>query len=346
MPEPVESQVRLYQLMETLAIRPATTTDWREILAAAVNFFRSDQGQITGCRPWRVLALAGLERPCRPGELPAGAVRARRLELRASGTAHGELALYYRDAEAPLAEDREALGRCFAAVMGMALARESSARELGQLLRGAAHDLRGSVARSGGLADLLAARPELTEESRQIAGLIGSNLNTLDPLLRELAAYFWACEGHGPLEDVAIGGAVEDARYRLRRRLEDCGAKLAYEGGPEQVRTRQRDLANVMERLIDNSLKFGGEQPHIRVTPESSETGVRVTVQDSGPGIAGEYAEQVFEPFRRLHGKEYPGRGLGLTICRKLVEASGGRIWVDTRPAIGATIRMWFPRGL
>jgi signal transduction histidine kinase len=254
------------------------------------------------------------------------------------------LAIFYRSEAPRLAAGEEALGRCFAGLMGMALAEQAKAREIDQFVRGAAHDLRGSIARAGSLAGMLATQATLSPEAREMAGLVASNLNTLDPLLKELAAYVSAGEAQGPLAPVAISEAVEDARYVLRRRLEERQATLAYEGGREQVRARQRDLANVMERLIDNSLKFTVVKPHIRVAPEDTGAGIRVAVQDNGPGIAGEYAEQVFEPFRRLHGKQYPGHGLGLTICRKLVEASGGRIWVDTELSNGATIKMWFPK--
>jgi len=97
-------------------------------------------------------------------------------------------------------------------------------------------------------------------------------------------------------------------------------------------------LAQLYQNLIGNALKFSGDEtPVIRLTVEEREKSPVFGVKDNGIGIEAQYAQQIFQPFRRLHGRaEYEGSGIGLAICRKIVERHGGKIWVESEPGKGA----------
>jgi light-regulated signal transduction histidine kinase (bacteriophytochrome) len=97
-------------------------------------------------------------------------------------------------------------------------------------------------------------------------------------------------------------------------------------------------LVQLYQNLIGNALKFHGDSaPELRLTAEETPEGWLLGVADNGIGIKPEYAEQIFAPFKRLHGRsEYEGTGIGLAICRKIVERHGGRIWVTSALGQGA----------
>ena len=100
-------------------------------------------------------------------------------------------------------------------------------------------------------------------------------------------------------------------------------------------------LTQLYQNLIGNALKFSrGRRPIIRLTVEEREGYQIFGVQDNGIGIEPKYARQIFQPFKRLHGRaEYEGSGIGLAICRKIVERHGGKIWVESELGKGAHFR-------
>jgi light-regulated signal transduction histidine kinase (bacteriophytochrome) len=107
----------------------------------------------------------------------------------------------------------------------------------------------------------------------------------------------------------------------------------------------QTQLGQLLQNLIGNALKFQGDQPpHIHVAAEREEDMWRFSVRDNGIGIDPEYADQVFVIFRRLHGRDdYKGTGIGLAVCKSIVERHGGRIWVESVKGEGATFYFTLP---
>ena len=105
-------------------------------------------------------------------------------------------------------------------------------------------------------------------------------------------------------------------------------------------------LEQLLQNLIANALKFRGDdraRVWVHAEPGDGET-VRIAVADGGIGIAPDQRDQVFEMFQRLHDREaYEGTGIGLAICRKIVERHGGRIWIDEREGGGAVFRFTLP---
>ena len=105
-------------------------------------------------------------------------------------------------------------------------------------------------------------------------------------------------------------------------------------------------LLQVFQNLISNSIKYrSGETPRIHVSAERDAGGWLFAVRDNGIGIDPQDADRVFGMFKRLHGSEIPGTGIGLAICKKVVERQGGRIWVESEAGKGATFKFTIPGG-
>jgi light-regulated signal transduction histidine kinase (bacteriophytochrome) len=130
----------------------------------------------------------------------------------------------------------------------------------------------------------------------------------------------------------------------LRVPLEQSGAVVTHDPLPE-VMADPIQLSQLLQNLINNAIKFHGEEkPRIHISAERKEKEWLFSVSDNGIGIPAEYSERIFEIFQRLHNKkEYPGTGIGLATCKKIVERHGGRIWVKSEPGKGSTFFFTIP---
>ena len=117
-------------------------------------------------------------------------------------------------------------------------------------------------------------------------------------------------------------------------------------GGLPTVNGDVTQLTQVLQNLLSNAIKFRDEQRSLKVSIKSERDGAfwRIAVSDNGIGIESQYADRVFVIFQRLHTREhYPGNGIGLAICKKIVERHGGRIWLDSHPGQGSTFYFTLP---
>jgi light-regulated signal transduction histidine kinase (bacteriophytochrome) len=132
---------------------------------------------------------------------------------------------------------------------------------------------------------------------------------------------------------IDLGPAIEEADAVVLR-----GPLPAVHGDPIQ-------LGQLFQNLLSNAIKFrGAEAPRVEVSAVRDGPMVRFSVSDNGIGIAPEFQERIFVIFQRLHSRdEYPGTGIGLAICKKIVERHGGTIWLDSRPGEGTTFHFTLP---
>src|SRR5208283_4408955 len=129
------------------------------------------------------------------------------------------------------------------------------------------------------------------------------------------------------------------ALLNLQAAIAESGATITSDPLPT-VTADEVMLMQLFQNLVSNSIKYRSkETPRINVSAERDAEGWVFAVRDNGIGIDAEDSDRVFGMFKRLHGSEIPGTGMGLALCRKVVERQGGRIWVESEPGRGATFK-------
>jgi signal transduction histidine kinase len=103
-------------------------------------------------------------------------------------------------------------------------------------------------------------------------------------------------------------------------------------------------LTKVLRHLVRNAIEYcGSPAPRVHVSSTRVDADWEFSVADNGPGIEPAFHDRIFQAFKRLHGKEYPGNGLGLAFCKKAIEWQGGRIWVESEPGAGSAFHFTLP---
>jgi signal transduction histidine kinase len=196
-------------------------------------------------------------------------------------------------------------------------------------------------------AELLAetARDCIGAEGEQAVREISSGATRMRTMLEGLATYSQVLNESAV---VTMPSSLQSAFKIVSANLDDqiraCGAQVTAEGLPTVSLGLERSM-QLLTELIGNSLRFQSEAPPVvRVSAVSLDDGMcAVSVQDNGIGIAAEDCDSVFEPFMRVDGRKYGGVGLGLTVCRRIVQAHGGAIRMEPGPAGGAVCTFTLP---
>jgi len=133
------------------------------------------------------------------------------------------------------------------------------------------------------------------------------------------------------------------AVVNLDAAIRDNGAEVTCDSLPA-VMADEGQLVQLFQNLIDNSIKFHGEEPpRVHVSAKQNGKEWIFSVRDNGVGIDPQYFERVFIVFQRLHGSEYTGTGIGLSIAKRIVERHGGRIWLESQSGKGSTVHFTIP---
>jgi PAS domain S-box-containing protein len=209
----------------------------------------------------------------------------------------------------------------------------------------AAHDLRSPLNSALNLLELLSRRAltTLEEGDAKILQMARSNLRRLSELMEDLLRYSEA--EHAPQQRVTISleEPLNIALANLEHHIVGAGATVTAEALPT-ISTDRTQMVMVFQNLIGNAIKYRCEEPpEIRITAEQKNGHWQISVQDNGEGFAQEHAEKIFEPFRRLHGPEVRGSGIGLATCKRVIEGLGGKIWAQTKPGKGTTFSFTIP---
>ena len=166
----------------------------------------------------------------------------------------------------------------------------------------------------------------------------------MQALINDLLAFSRVGTHVEPFEPTDCSGVVEEALINLHVAVEECGAKVTTDDMPTLTADRGQ-LVQVFQNLIGNAVKFRGDRPaNVHVGARPCEDGWELWVSDNGIGIDSKHYERIFAVFQRLHRRsEYDGTGIGLAICKKIVERHGGRMWVESEVGRGSTFRLTIP---
>lgn len=231
---------------------------------------------------------------------------------------------------------------------GRELARSNA--DLEQFAYVASHDLSEPLRKVANFCQLLERQygPQLDDRARQYIHYAVDGAKRMQALIADLLSLSRVGRTTESFVPVDLGRVVDRACSGLQARIDVIGASVEHDRLPT-VPGDETLLVSLFENLISNALKYRGEAPqHVRIAAEhdAARKTWAIIVADNGIGIDPQYAERIFTIFQRLHLRdEFAGTGIGLALCRRIVEFHGGQIWLDTNVRSGATFRFTLPEG-
>ena len=187
---------------------------------------------------------------------------------------------------------------------------------------------------------------KLDADADEFIGFAVDGAKRMQALINDLLAYSRLGTKARPFETTDCNAVLATALGHLRLAIADSGAVITHDSLPTLMGDASQ-LLQLFQNLIANAIKFRrDEAPRIEVGAQRVEAGWSFTVRDNGIGIEPEYFDRIFVLFQRLHGRgAYPGTGIGLAICKKVVERHGGHIEVESTPGQGSTFSFTLAAG-
>ncbi|MCA8991035.1 MAG: hypothetical protein KDA88_03610 [Planctomycetaceae bacterium] len=163
-------------------------------------------------------------------------------------------------------------------------------------------------------------------------------------MINDLLTYARVESRSRPFEPTNLNAVVDDVITLLYAEIRDADGEVTH-GELPTVMGDESQLSQLLQNLIGNGLKYHGDAPpQVFIAAESNGIEWTISVRDNGIGIDEKHYEKIFEIFRRLHGQDkYPGTGIGLAVCRRIVNRHGGRIWLESEPGKGTTFYFTIP---
>jgi signal transduction histidine kinase len=224
---------------------------------------------------------------------------------------------------------------------------QRSNAELEQLAYVASHDMQEPLRMIASYLQLVEQRyqDKLDADGREFIGYAVDGAKRMQVLINDLLTYSRVGTKARPFEPVALQAVVDTALVHLRVAIEESGALVAISNPLPKVQGDSTQLVQLMQNLVANAIKFrGSATPEVRIECRDDGAAWCLKVRDNGIGIEPAYFERIFVLFQRLHGRgSYPGTGIGLALCKRIVERHGGRIWVESTPGQGSAFCFTLP---
>jgi PAS domain S-box-containing protein len=221
-----------------------------------------------------------------------------------------------------------------------------SNKELEEFAYVASHDLKEPLHVVSSFVCLLERRlqPKLSENEGEYLNFIKQGVEQARTLIKDLLEYSRIGKEKA-LETVDLSSAIKEACSNLKVAIDETTANIHY-GPMPQIKANRLSMVQLFQNLIGNAIKYkSANLPEIHISAEHKPAGWLFTVRDNGIGIDPQFKDRVFDMFQRLHPRsEYSGTGVGLAICKKIVENHGGRIWVESQLSHGATFYFTIPQ--
>jgi len=220
-----------------------------------------------------------------------------------------------------------------------------SNEDLSQFAYIASHDLKSPLNTVTTLTQLIALDyGDKPGSAKEVLGHIGDATQRMARLIEDLLLYATAAPKGGPLaEPVDANIPLNSAIENLQAAIVESGAVIVSDNLPA-IAMDGTSILQLFQNLIGNAIQYrSAEAPRIHIAVRSVDDAWLFSCRDNGIGIAPKYHTQVFEPFKRLHGMELSGSGIGLAVCKKIVERYKGRIWVESKEGEGATFYFTVP---
>ena len=228
----------------------------------------------------------------------------------------------------------------------VALELRKSNEDLEQFAYVASHDLLEPLRTISGFAQLLRRRykGKLDGDADDFIEHCVTGTRRLHALIRDLLAYSRANNPELRYEEIDLNELIRELRMMLWASIEESKAEISCDDLPVVYGNRHQ-FFQVLENLVANAIKFRDKNGiRIHVSGKTTDSHWGITVRDDGPGIETQYLEKIFEPFQRLHDRNYPGSGIGLALCRKIVERYQGTIWAESVPGHGTAVHLTIGR--
>jgi len=214
----------------------------------------------------------------------------------------------------------------------------------------ASHDLQEPLRTISVMAEVVRQRyaDTLCEEAGNHLAAITAASTRMRSLIQDLLAWSISATQVDRPMSVALDEDLEAAVSHLSEAIAESGGNITHDALPVLAVDRGR-MVRLFQNLIGNALKYRKPDvpPNVHVSAELSGSDWIFSVRDNGIGFDPQYAVSIFEPLKRLHpGSEYPGTGIGLAICKRIVEAHGGRIWATSEKGVGSTFFFTIPASL
>lgn len=223
-----------------------------------------------------------------------------------------------------------------------------SYQELESFTHVSSHHLQEPLRKMANFGELLHTRysPLLDERGRRYVWYITDGATRMKSLIEDLLVYSRIGRTGLEIRRISLEAVMEAVKAEIAPLIRKTGARIEWDELP-MVRADGEKISLVLRHLIDNAIKFNDNRPRIRVAASSEDGRWSLSVTDNGVGMEARYLGQIFELFQTLHSVgTYPGTGIGLALCKRIVELHGGNIWAESEPGRGSAIQLTIPEDI